>query len=684
MLSIPAKRTEVTDFTKPLQKFFAKRFSPADQAHFQNDITSFQHLRSSAVAVTDALDQLGQQHLLRYNYHLSSITMRLGSYEREMNLTFSWYDAYRPSRRFTSTSFYYDWIGVVWNMASFESVRAARADRSTEEGIRVASRGFQQAAGLFGYISEHLVPKINAGISPDITQEGLRMAQEVINLTPHSHFITHLNTFSQIMLAQAQVCFYEKAVRDRKTGGMKATIICKLAAQAAKFFQSSLSFARQGAMPGTLDVSYTATLQFQSECFNGAAQYWASVIAKESALERGSGYGQEIARLTKAEESVARALEIGQKNSLSGPLVIAAAELINAIRRAKTAAINDNNTIYLEAVPNPDSLPELDGVKMVKPLDFPEYYNTEKPLFKDMTPPEVRTAFELYQMKLDALVKTQADASEAAANSARSALVAQGLPGSLEMYKAGGQLPENLWAKIERVQSLGAYPELHNKFKTLADSSTRAERGLDNILSTSLREQQQDESFRSRHPGCTESSIPRSTNLFREIRENVDQLRNALAVAKESDRTIAADLNNKAVMDDASILAMSKSEVSKLIINSNDPNFVPDLLEASGPTVDTAELERSLVELAALIERRSEFIRTWQGEVQALSSNAEPVIDQLMKKLAAAPSEKSEDTVNNLLASTYSKTSALVDFKNQQDALVAKVSGNVKQIVDVF
>jgi programmed cell death 6-interacting protein len=186
MLSIPAKRTEVTDFTKPLQKFFAKRFSPADQAHFQNDITSFQHLRSSAVAVTDALDQLGQQHLLRYNYHLSSITMRLGSYEREMNLTFSWYDAYRPSRRFTSPSFYYDWIGVVWNMAAFESVRAARADRSTEEGIRVASRGFQQAAGLFGYIMAHLAPKITAGISPDVTQEGLHMAQEVTNPTQSS------------------------------------------------------------------------------------------------------------------------------------------------------------------------------------------------------------------------------------------------------------------------------------------------------------------------------------------------------------------------------------------------------------------------------------------------------------------------------------------------------------------
>lgn len=475
------------------------------------------------------------------------------------------------------------------------------------------------------------------------------------------------------MLAQAQVCFYEKAVRDRKSGGMKATIICKLASQASKFFQSALSFARLGAMPGTLDVSYTATLQFQAECFNGAAQYWASVMAKENALQKGSGYGEEIARLTKAEQCLSKALEIGQKNSLSGPLVIAATELISAIRRAKTAAINDNNTIYLEAVPNPDSFPELDGVKMVKPLDFPEYYNNEKPLFKDMTPPEVRSAFESFQMKLDALVKAQADESEAASNSARSALVAQGLPGSLEMYKAGGQLPENLWAKIERVQSLGAFPELRNKFRSLMDSSARAERGLDNIVSTALREQQQDDAFRSRYASCTEASIPLSTNLFREIRENVDQLRSALAVAKESDRTIAADLDSKAILDDASILTLPKSEVSRLISNSLGPNFVPDLLETPGTTVDTTELERSLVELAALIERRAEYVRAWQAEVQSLGSHAEPIIEQLINRLAAAPSENLENAVKALLDTNNPKISALGDFKNHQDALIAKV-----------
>ena len=139
MLAIPAKRADVVDLAKPLKAFFTKKF-PGDSAHFQNDITSFQQLRSAAVGVTDPMDTVGQQQLLRYNYHVSVMVLRLNDFEMEMKLNFSWYDAYRPSRRFTSSDIYFDMAGVLWNMASFESTRAARCDRSTDEvGLSVQS-----------------------------------------------------------------------------------------------------------------------------------------------------------------------------------------------------------------------------------------------------------------------------------------------------------------------------------------------------------------------------------------------------------------------------------------------------------------------------------------------------------------------------------------------------------------
>jgi programmed cell death 6-interacting protein len=178
MLAIPAKRTDSADYAKALRDFFHKKF-PKDIAHFENDIISFQQLRSAATSVTDAHDQIGQQQLMRYHYHLSVMVSRLYDLESEMKLSFSWYDAYRPSRRFTSGNLYYEWACSLWNMAAFESTRAARVDRSSEEGIRQASRGFQQAAGIFHHIAENMIPKISTALSPDLTSESLQMSKQV-------------------------------------------------------------------------------------------------------------------------------------------------------------------------------------------------------------------------------------------------------------------------------------------------------------------------------------------------------------------------------------------------------------------------------------------------------------------------------------------------------------------------
>lgn len=178
MLAIPVKRADISELAKPLKDFFSKKF-PKDSSHFQNDITSFQQLRTAAVSVSDPMDQVGQQQLLRFIYHMRVMVLRLNDLEAEMKLPLSWYDAYRPSRRFSSNNLYFDIAGVLWNMGAFESMRAARVDRSTDEGIRLASKGFQQAGGIFSYIQESVAPKLTHGLSPDLTNESLEMAKTV-------------------------------------------------------------------------------------------------------------------------------------------------------------------------------------------------------------------------------------------------------------------------------------------------------------------------------------------------------------------------------------------------------------------------------------------------------------------------------------------------------------------------
>ena len=60
----------------------------------------------------------------------------------------------------------------------------------------------------------------------------------------------------QLMLAQAQLCFYEKAVKDKKTGNMKPVIIAKIGEPLYKHLnQISLTF--DSSMLGLFITIYT-------------------------------------------------------------------------------------------------------------------------------------------------------------------------------------------------------------------------------------------------------------------------------------------------------------------------------------------------------------------------------------------------------------------------------------------
>jgi BRO1-like domain len=142
------------------------------------------------------------------------------------------------------------------------------------------------------------------------------------------------------MLAQGQLCFYEKAVKDRKSGSMKASIITKLATQTAVLYSEANKVCSEAGISRILDPSWKLHMEFQYRCMEGAAEYWyveclltmksslpsltmllcclrMSVAAKEDAMAKASGYGQEIARLAKAEKILQKLISFAQTNRLS-------------------------------------------------------------------------------------------------------------------------------------------------------------------------------------------------------------------------------------------------------------------------------------------------------------------------------------------------------------------------------
>ncbi|CAN0517196.1 unnamed protein product, partial [Ectocarpus sp. 8 AP-2014] len=84
-----------------------------------------------------------------------------------------------------------------------------------QQGLKAAGHRFQVSAGIFQHVRDKVVGGLVGTLTQDLIPDGLSAA-------------------STLMLAQAQACFYEKAVKDRARTKLKPGIIAKLSAKAAE------------------------------------------------------------------------------------------------------------------------------------------------------------------------------------------------------------------------------------------------------------------------------------------------------------------------------------------------------------------------------------------------------------------------------------------------------------------
>jgi hypothetical protein len=76
-------------------------------------------------------------------------------------------------------------------------------------------------------------------------------------------------------------------------------------------------------------------------------------------------------------------------------------------------------------------------------------------LFKAVYPKEIREVKNMAEERLEQLLRVATNEANDLSNEARVILSSVGLPGSVESFKSGGELPSTLWEKVERIKSLG-------------------------------------------------------------------------------------------------------------------------------------------------------------------------------------------------------------------------------------
>lgn len=257
-------------------------------------------------------------------------------------------------------------------------------NRSTSEGLKASCNYFCQAAGVISHLKSEIIPELRI-------------------VPPEDMDTMTLECLQQLLLAQAQECFWCKAVKD----GLKDGLIAKLAAKVSDFYDQAAEY---GTKSDTVSTDWIHHMTAKHHHFAGAAQYRAS----RECLDK-QNYGEEVARLRDGLVCVNEALK--EARWISKAVLADLNGLKLRVSEDLKRAEKDNDIIYLVPVPPKSELKVLGRAGMAiaripseiaDPIAcFGDRGAFGQPLFAKLVPYAVHVAVKIYGERRDRLVNTK-------------------------------------------------------------------------------------------------------------------------------------------------------------------------------------------------------------------------------------------------------------------------------------
>ena len=278
----------------------------------------------------------------------------------------------------------FELANVLYNLASLYSQLAVSQSRSTGEGLKAAYNYFCQAAGVISHLKAEVIPELRT-------------------VPPEDMDTMTLESLQQLLLAQAQECFWSRAVKDNVKDGT----IAKLAAKVSDFYDQAAEY---GTKSDTVSTDWIHHMTAKHHHFAGAAQYRAS----RDCLEK-ENYGEEVARLRDSLVCVNEAFK--EARWISKAVLADLNGLKLRVSEDLKRAEKDNDIIYLVPVPPKSELKVLGRAGMATPRVpseiadpiscFGDRGTFGQPLFAKLVPYAVHVAVRIYGERRDRLVNTK-------------------------------------------------------------------------------------------------------------------------------------------------------------------------------------------------------------------------------------------------------------------------------------
>ncbi|KAH6564977.1 hypothetical protein BASA50_009973 [Batrachochytrium salamandrivorans] len=359
LLHISTKHTDDVDFAPPFRQYIQSAYQDDPDKHAAA-IAALNRARQDIRGA--GKDIPGRDILYRYYGQLELLDLRFPVDGRNVKLLFNWYDAF-TSKQVSQYSIAYEKASVIFNIGATCSSIGALQNRFEISGLKTAFNYFQAAAGLFQYINDNFLHPPSVDMSRD-----------------------SVKCLSELMLGQAQECFIEKVLVEKKRGAL----VAKLSAQVALIYSGVVDGFLALSLKGQFDKSWIDLIRIKSNHFQALAHYHKSIQ-----MEMENQYG-DLAAHSVAADTIAKdnlklvtlfvnnypSFSVSKESnstsvSSSGTKTsdaVAVADMVKSF--AKTVAqrmqvsLKDNELIYHASIPDIDALAPIDKLNAVKTIPF--------------------------------------------------------------------------------------------------------------------------------------------------------------------------------------------------------------------------------------------------------------------------------------------------------------------------
>ena len=582
ILFLPFRRTQHVTLSDAIRKYISNKYDEHPDM-FTEDLHEIDSLRADAVNTLEA-HVSGIKKLSKY---AAQLVFMGGKFPIDVGVDFTWYPAlgFNTQHPVSESNIRYELANILFNLASLYSQLACSVNRSTSDGLKAACNYFCQAAGVIAHLKEKIIPEIRL-------------------VPPEDMDLMTLESLQHLLLAQAQECFWAKAVKDE----LKDGLISKLAAKVSDFYDQAAEF---GTKSDAISTDWIHHMTAKHHHFAAAAQYRAS----RECLEK-QRYGEEVARLRDSLACVNEGLKESRwiNRIVLGDLNGLKSKVSDDLRRAE----KDNDVIYLMNVPPKSELKTLDRAGMATPrapveVTDPLSMLGEKgaygqPLFARLVPYAVHFAATIYAERRNRLVNTQIfDQLEALTTQAREVLQSLNLPGSLQALDKPLGVPGTL---VHNAEDIRQAEGLHRIRRTMRETSRIREEDMSLYQSgckALQTEAVEDERARTKY-GTDRWSREPSTQAAQQHHNRASEIDAWLKSAQGSDELVASKVKEQEHI--LIILSSTKREIEDYIPSARIVTIPPDIQDAAD------DVRNILSRLSLMESDRKKFIESLRLKVK--------------------------------------------------------------------